>query len=332
VLELDLGYNRISDSGCVALHKLVEMTKSILAMDLRMNDFGVPGAKLLADGLLQNSSLQTLVLKGCKIGDRGGLALAEVLQTNTTLESLDVGDCDLEVPSLIAFRTVLQYNSTLRELVLDRPLIKSAHEEVATHMAALLQNNRGLQRLSLRKHGINDFGARRLAEALANNEWLLTLDIASNNVSRDGATALAEMIMVNDTLQDLNLDGNEVQDEGILSLSAAIVEAPVKSLRSLGVARGGILGAISHRTGNVEQSGLVAFARALKAVPELTTFRVWGNPAISGIGQLDSKACTELGLILTDRVRETYCDIKPYTIDGQILLAEVQVDSQGRPL
>ena len=140
-------------------------------------------------------------------------------------------------------------------------------------MAALLQNNRGLQRLSLRKHGINDFGARRLAEALANNEWLLTLDIASNNVSRDGATALAEMIMVNDTLQgrgcsrgprcsarvaplrlqsqpaagsrglscsltcasccfaDLNLDGNEVQDEGILSLSAAIVEAPVKSLR-----------------------------------------------------------------------------------------------------
>ena len=120
-----------------------QMTKSILAMDLRMNDFGVPGAKLLADGLLQNSSLQTLVLKGCKIGDRGGLALAEVLQTNTTLESLDVGDCDLEVPSLIAFRTVLQYNSTLRELVLDRPLIKSAHVSLPCARGACAGAGRG---------------------------------------------------------------------------------------------------------------------------------------------------------------------------------------------
>jgi Ran GTPase-activating protein (RanGAP) involved in mRNA processing and transport len=73
-------------------------------LDLRLNDFGIAGAKKIADGLVANTTLQTLVLKGCKIGDRGGLKLAEVLQSNKILKSLDLSDCDLEAPSLIAFR------------------------------------------------------------------------------------------------------------------------------------------------------------------------------------------------------------------------------------
>jgi len=325
--ELDLGYNRIDDAGCVALQKFLEIGQSIKTLDLRMNDFGIPGAKKLAEGLNINSTLSTLVLKGCKIGDRGGIGLAEVLLTNKALVSLDVGDCDLGVGSLIAFRTVLMQNDTLKEMVLDRPLIQSAHEEVATHMAALIQHNRGLVRLSIRKHNILDFGACRIAEALGHNQTLKVLDMAANKIGRDGAEALAVTLLQNETLEDLNLDGNAIEDEGILALATAINEASVKSLRTLRVARNNIQGAVAHRTGNLEMSGLVGFARAMAANASITGFSVWGNPAVSSIGQLDYQACAELAALLDTRQFEA--DVKSYTVDGKILLAEQQVDDIG---
>eukprot|EP00729_Bicosta_minor_P018190 gene18190-16546_t len=269
--EIDLSYNRISDAGCVALQKYLEMTKRIAVLDLKMNDFGVAGMKKLAEGLKANTSLQSLVLRGCKIGDRGGLSMAEVLQSNTTLRSLDVSDCDLELPSLIAFRTVLQQNNSLEELVLDRPIVRgTSADDLATHMAALIQHNKSLRRLSLH--------------------------------------------------------------EGCLALATSIVTANTKSLQSIAVARNNVLGATGHRTGNVEMSGLVAIARAIAATPTITTFRVWGNPAVSAVGALDYQACKELGLLASNPDRPMHCDVKPYVVDGQVLLAEVQVDDMGRAL
>jgi Ran GTPase-activating protein (RanGAP) involved in mRNA processing and transport len=331
--EIDFSYNRISDAGCVALEKYLSITKRIAVLDIRMNDFGIAGIKKLAAGLKSNVSLQTLVLRGCKIGDRGGLSVAEAVQANTTLRSLDMSDCDLEIPSLIAFRTVLMHNTTLRELVLDRPLVKgSTADDLASHMAALIQHNTSLKRLSLRKHGMTNFGAERIAEALTNNTSIVSLDLSANKIGRDGAAALAEMLMVNDTLEELILDGNAIEDEGCLAIATAMVTARTKSLKSIGVARNNILGAVGHRTGNVEMSGLVAIARAISATPNITTFRVWGNPAVSAVGALDYQACKELGLLASDQARSLFSDIKPYMVDGQMLLAEVNVDDQGRPL
>ena len=331
--EIDLSYNRISDAGCVALQKYLEMTKRIAVLDLRMNDFGVAGMKKLAEGLKANTSLQSLVLRGCKIGDRGGLSMAEVLQSNTTLRSLDVSDCDLELPSLIAFRTDLQQNNSLEELVLDRPIVRgTSADDLATHMAALIQHNKSLRRLSLRKQGIKDFGAERIAEALAGNSTLLSIDLGANKIGRDGAAALAEMLLLNDTLGELILDGNAIEDEGCLALATSIVTANTKSLQSIAVARNNVLGATGHRTGNVEMSGLVAIARAIAATPTITTFRVWGNPAVSAVGALDYQACKELGLLASNPDRPMHCDVKPYVVDGQVLLAEVQVDDMGRAL
>jgi len=331
--EIDLSYNRISDAGCVALQKYLEMTKRIAVLDLRMNDFGVAGIKKLAEGLKVNTSLQTLVLRGCKIGDRGGLSVAEVLQSNTTLKSLDVSDCDLEIASLIALRTVLMQNNTLEELVLDRPIVKgSTVDDVATHMAALIQHNKGLRRLSLRKQGIKDFGATRIAEALAVNTTLLSIDMGANKIGRDGAAALAEMLLLNNVLGELVLDGNTIEDEGCLALATSIVTATTKSLSSIAVAKNNVMGCVGHRTGNVEMSGLVAIARAIAATPSITTFRVWGNPAVSAVGALDYQACKEIGLLASDPARPMHCDVKPYVVDGQVLLAEVDVDDMGRAL
>jgi hypothetical protein len=223
-------------------------------------------------------------------------------------------------------------NSTLEELVLDRPLIKSAAEDVAPHMAALIQHNTGLRRLSLRKHDMSDFGAERIAEALLANCVLVTLDLGANQIGQDGAVGLAEMLMVNTTLRHVNLDGNRIGDEGCIALATAVVNAPVKSLQSLGVARNRVLGAVGHRTGNVEMSGLLALARAVAATPTITELRVWGNPAVAAVGQIDYQACTELGMLAEKPGRPTFhADFTPYVVDGQMLLAEVEVDGTGRP-
>ena len=121
---------------------------------------------------------------------------------------------------------------------------------------------------------MTDFGAERIAEALVANNVLVSLDLGANRIGRDGAVSLAEMLMVNTSIQDVNLDGNRVEDEGCIAIATAIVNAPVKSLRGIGIARNRVLGAVGHRTGNVEMSGLLAIARAVAATPTIERLRV----------------------------------------------------------
>ena len=64
----------------------------------------------------------------------------------TAVSLSPAGHTRVSISISIPLGTVLMGNNTLEELVLDRPLIKSASEEVATHMAALIQYNKGLRR------------------------------------------------------------------------------------------------------------------------------------------------------------------------------------------
>lgn len=61
-------------------------------------------------------------------------------------------------------------------------------------------------------------------------------------------------------------------------------------------------------------------AQTAQEVSSLTEFRVWGNPAVSGVGQLDHEAARVVAEVLG--AGGVSADVRPYEVDGLWRLAQ----------
>ena len=87
VLEnLVLDFNRISDSGAVALARCIARCNVVREVSIQCNSIGDSGAIALADALVNCSSLRRLDLQGNGLGDEGAVAIAK---ETMNLPSLD---------------------------------------------------------------------------------------------------------------------------------------------------------------------------------------------------------------------------------------------------
>ena len=88
VLEnLVLDFNRISDSGSVALASCIARCSVVWEISIQCNSIGDSGAIALADALVNCSSLTRLDLQGNNLGDEGTVAIAKAAKN---LPSLDL--------------------------------------------------------------------------------------------------------------------------------------------------------------------------------------------------------------------------------------------------
>ena len=81
VLEnLLLDFNRISDSGAVALAGCIARCSVVQEVSIQCNSIGDSGAIALADALVHCSSLRRLDLQGNALGDEGAVAIAKAVE------------------------------------------------------------------------------------------------------------------------------------------------------------------------------------------------------------------------------------------------------------
>ena len=81
VLEnLVLDFNRISDSGAVALAGCIARCSVVQEVSIQCNSIGDSGAIVLADALVHCSSLRRLDLQGNGLGDEGAVAIAKATE------------------------------------------------------------------------------------------------------------------------------------------------------------------------------------------------------------------------------------------------------------
>ncbi|XP_033644830.1 leucine-rich repeat-containing protein 34-like isoform X1 [Asterias rubens] len=305
VTGLDLRYNNITDEGAVYIGDLLEKTCALRSLNLQSNDIKSAGAEVIAKALQVNETLTSLKLNGNKIENKGGMFLAGCLQVNTCLQELDVGDADLGTQSLIAFATVLHHNNTLRALCVNRPILFSQQEETTVHMALMLKVNCTLQELHLQKCDIRDFGADRLVEALQHNISLKYLDVSCNRITRDGAKSLAKLLKQNTPLEILDLGYNRIEDDGAVYLSESLAGLN-SNLKTLVIT-----------SNNIEAAGLCAIARSMNTNTTLTSVFIWGN-------HLQELACVAFnGLVESGRLDMKDTDVKPYIVDGHVMLSQL---------
>ena len=87
VLEsLVLDFNRISDSGAVALAGCIASCSVVQEVSIQCNSIGDSGAKALANALVHCSSLRRLDLQGNGLGDEGAVAIAKAAEDLPNLD------------------------------------------------------------------------------------------------------------------------------------------------------------------------------------------------------------------------------------------------------
>jgi NLR family CARD domain-containing protein 3 len=163
-------------------------------------------AKCIANDLVVNTVVTTLVLNVNDIGDQGATYLAKALIKNSSLTSIELDDNGIGNIGLAAISMALKENDTLAKLFLNGNSMDLAG---ATALAETIRVSTSLRHLALRRNAIGNDSALAIADALKLNTALAILDLESNNISDDGATALLRVFQNhNFSLKLLKLEGN----------------------------------------------------------------------------------------------------------------------------
>jgi len=181
VMRLDLGHCCLGDRYAAVIGEALPRASALKVLILDGNDFGVEGAKSIADGLSTNRTLDTLRLSdNLEIGRNGAegcRALSVALEKNLFLKSLALNGC-------------------------------AVSDEGVAALSDGLAKNKSLDELYLTENCIGDDGARSIASALARNGYLTELHLEGNRIASDGAAALERALEhANGTLEELWLSG-----------------------------------------------------------------------------------------------------------------------------
>lgn len=109
--EIDFSHNKIGDSGARGLAKLLASPSCQLSnLKLANNQISFEGAKSLGKALQINKTLLSLDLRLNHLYDEGGHSILTLLAKNATLRVLDLSGNGLELKSVEALTIILKLN------------------------------------------------------------------------------------------------------------------------------------------------------------------------------------------------------------------------------
>lgn len=215
-------------------------------------------AKVLADELIQSSTLKSLLLEDSQLSDTAVVSLAKALASHDSLLVLNLAGNDITTAAADALVTLIETNSKLAILNLQRNKLMS---EGVKKVLSCIEDNKGLIELSLNENGddvghspeentnegavarsfsgllhertnlkvlrigntgINRQGTQLIMDALAKNDHLEEFEIGFNAIGPAGGELIGEALMENKALKRLIIDGSDVADDGAAEISHAL--------------------------------------------------------------------------------------------------------------
>ena len=219
---LHLGYNKLDESACDLLAKVVPSLSRLEDLWLYYNPIGSGGAVEVIKSLC-GGGVKQLWLYNTGIGGPDCEALSELLQSTHSLEYLHIDENNLSSEGVASIITGLSHNNSLRGLD-----ISDSHFSMANtlHLSSLLREHSKCTLTSLRTQNchISSEGAVELATALCKNTTLRTLHLSGNPIGErvDGVTAVATMLVENKSLTLLWLDDCHISGQGAGEVAAAL--------------------------------------------------------------------------------------------------------------
>ena len=251
VIHLNLASNQISTEGLKIIQHEVIASKSLKYLNLgvsegsfRVNNFSGDGGIIIARILLNNTSIETLILQenllGEDAGDKIGAALIQnktlkklvlsdnkiknkgarsIIENGTSLVSIDLSDNDINPEVCYDLKNLMTHSKHLREIIWNGNFIGI---KGINFIVDALQQGSKIKSLSLRNTSIGRVGVQALAQGLYQNEYLKILDLGSNSITFESFKNLCDSLN-NNKIRTLRLRNNLLKDEGAKYFSENIL-------------------------------------------------------------------------------------------------------------
>ncbi|KAF4031937.1 Leucine Rich repeat [Phytophthora infestans] len=231
---LNLSWTQLGDDGVVGFRDALIRNKSIERLDLRGNDLRVRGVVAIAEGLRcaleVSKSLVLLDIEHHTMGSRGATAFASMLERNKRLEHLNIGgtdsddalDAGLGIGSEQAQRIAEVLTNSNRSLRILHIGANRINADAVARFGELLKFNKTLVALDLSYSGLDAAKAPRFFACLSANNTLRRLDLAHNRIGNEGLVACTRALETNRTLRELNLAYNNMTEEPLAVLAAKL--------------------------------------------------------------------------------------------------------------
>ena len=241
VIHLNLASNQISTEGLKIIQHEVIASKSLKYLNLgvsegsfRVNNFSGDGGIIIARILLNNQSIETLILQenllGEDAGDKIGAALIQnktlkklvlsdnkiknkgarsIIENGTSLVSIDLSENEINPEVCYDLKNLMIHSKHLREIIWNGNFV--GIKGINFIVDALKEGSR-IKSLSLRNASIGKVGLQTLSAGLYGNEYLKILDLGSNSITFESFKDLCDSLN-NNKVKTLRLRNNLLKDE-----------------------------------------------------------------------------------------------------------------------
>ena len=133
---------------------------------------GNQSIKILADGMLINNTISTLVIQNNSFDDRGFASFVELPERNSTLTNFDVSKNQITDNTANQFVKNLEFNKSLKEINFFDNQLKN---ETGTSLIELLRKNSTLSKINLKFNGLQVRTLEEISRQLKHNRDLMKL-------------------------------------------------------------------------------------------------------------------------------------------------------------
>ena len=213
-LDLRMCQLTVTEKSGSALTHMLQTNTTLKSLKLDANPgISNAGAVYLAQGLAQNTGLETLSISNCGIST-AVVKLAEAIKANGHLYSLDVSGNQIG-ERFVCIVNSLQVNHTLQDL-------KASGCGIPAQGIQHLDVRSSLTSLDISQNPIGDEGAIHVAQLVTRSHALFQLDLRQCGVGDRGVECLASALEVNTVLEIFHVSWNIFTDAGLMVLGKSL--------------------------------------------------------------------------------------------------------------
>ena len=229
---LNLASNQISTEGLKIIQNEVIASKTLKYLNLgiiersfRRNNFNGEGGMILARILLNNTSIETLILQDNELGEDSGDKIGASLIQNKTLRHLVVADNKIKNKGA---RSIIENGSHLVSINLANNDISP---EVCYALKTLIVNSAYLKDVVWDGNVIGLKGINYIVDGLRESKKIRMLSLKNTSIGASGMQNLAEGLLGNNSIEILDIGSNSINYESFKEICDALNSNKIKCLK-----------------------------------------------------------------------------------------------------
>ncbi|XP_076139100.1 NACHT, LRR and PYD domains-containing protein 3-like isoform X2 [Alosa pseudoharengus] len=213
---------KLTDKSYEMVASVLQLSNSLLQLNLSDNDLGDSGVQLLSKGLSSsNCKIHTLRLTDCKLSEKSCGIVATVLQSPNSLIELDLSHNVLRDSGVHLLSKGL--SSSHCKLQTLRLADCKLTDKLCEIVASVLQSPNFLLQLNFSNNDPGDSGVQLLSKGLSSsNSILQILRLADCKLTDKSCEMVASVLQSPNSLQELDLSDNDLGDSGAYLLSKGL--------------------------------------------------------------------------------------------------------------